>query len=91
MGRTFNRNGDEFYEIMHTSLLLMAVRMDFFPALKKGKNTKQAERYRKAKCGVSMMMKYHKDPFEVSPEDMVDAVSVFNVIDIDENEDIDID
>ena len=38
-----------------------------------------------------MMMKYHKDTFEISPEEMVDAASVFNVIDIDENEDIDID
>lgn len=33
----------------------------------------------------------HKDPFEISPKDMVNVIPTFNVIDIHEDEDIDID
>ena len=33
----------------------------------------------------------HKDPFEISAEDMVDAAPVFNVINVNEVVDIDID
>ena len=33
----------------------------------------------------------HKDPFEISPKDMVNVIPTFNVIVIDEDEDIDID
>ena len=80
----------KLWEELSREMMTKSMRMDRFPALKKGKNTKQAERYPKVKCDFPIMMKYHKDPFKISPEGMVDSVSVFNVIDIDENEDIDI-
>ena len=35
--------------------------------------------------------KLHKDPFKIYPEDMVDAVPLFNIIDEEEDDDIDID
>ena len=33
----------------------------------------------------------HKGPFEISPEDMANAEPTFNLIDIDEDGDIDVD
>ena len=35
--------------------------------------------------------KLHKDPLEISSEDMVDAAPLFNIIDEEEDDDIDID
>ena len=35
--------------------------------------------------------KLHKDPFEISPEDVVDAAPLFNIIDEEKDDDIDID
>ena len=67
-------------QILQSSVPPLAIdgsKDECFPALKKGKNAKHAE--------------FQKDPFEISPYDMVDAAPAFNVINIDEDEDIDID
>ena len=57
----------------------------WFPALKKEKYVKQEERYLKFKYD----NKLKKDSFDISPENMVDAAPLFNIID-EEEDDIDI-
>lgn len=73
------------------SLLLVAARMDWFPVLIKGTKCKIGRALLESQMRLFNVDELHKDPFEISPKDMVNVIPTFNVIDIDEDEDIDID
>ena len=54
--------------------------MDWFPALKKEKKCETGRTSLESKMQLFNDDELHKDLFEISPEDMVDATPVFNVI-----------
>ena len=58
---------------------------------KEGKKLKQEERYWKVKCDCSLIINFTKILLKISPEDMVDTAPLFNIIDEEEDDDIDID